>query len=704
MKRAFINFARVSFILPVLALYTGAAGQADSLSLTREIERANALLGEDFPAAMKSCLALNRLTAGADCAMCRQRSLLLLGKAYWMNGEYGKSVGLLKQGIKFAHRAGDTSRLANAINMIGLNFYYQGYYDSAIHYFQQAYSMYTQLEDNPGRARVLSNISLMYHRKGDYHKTVQYLLLGEELNDTLQNEPRLIGDFPGMENVFSDSLYFREEIADNLRALKVHLRTGNLHAATTSYVNLAVAHNQVKEYLTAARYYTKVCAIQQKLRLRPYWNDVALNYRQANMKDSCFYYHEKARQSFATATQLTILFTYELLGDAYFHFNQYDSALDNYTVALAMNVKCNNRITLAGLHRKLADVYQRLGKFEEAEVHIRQGITLAKEVSVTHQRSLLKTAAALYAQKGEYAKAHYFQRQYSNLADSLGKTETALILTRLLATYKTSKKERELKSLRIEKEKNDLILKNRTITLASVAGITLVSFAFIVVFARQRIKIKKKNGALDLANKEQERLIKEIHHRVKNNLQIISSLISLKATKVSQETSEVLYQLNGRIYSMGLIHEKLYQKNEFQQITLDTYLAELSRYILTSFQDEDSVDLNVLCDPLQVDVDLALTCGLIINELLTNSMKYGFINQKHRAIRLELKKSYNELTLLVCDNGEKTCALPQNLNGTFGLRFVDQLVKVKLKGNWSVEIRNGFYVFIKFPIPDSENV
>jgi tetratricopeptide (TPR) repeat protein len=411
MKNSLPNFTKLLFILSILVLTMDVVGQADSLSLMQKIERVDALMDEDFPKAMASCLELNKLTASSPYTTCRQRSLFLLGKAYWINGEYNKSVDLLKQGVKFAQWVDDFNPLANAINMIGLNFYYQGYYDTAIFYFQQSYDIYRNLNDKAGMARVLGNISLMYHRKGDYQRTVEYLLKGEEVNDELRDEPRTVGDFPGMENIFPDSLYFREEITDNLRALYVHLKNGDQEAANRNYINLGVAYNQLKEYIPAARHYVKACTLQKELGLRPYWNDVAVNYRDANMKDSCFHYHEKARQGFRGATQLSILHTYELLGDAHFHFEQYDSALYNYTIAMRMNMKCNNRITVAGMHRKLSDLYRKLGKFNEAEAHIQLGVILAKEVSIKHQRSLFKSAVELYSEKGDYKKAFYFQTQ-----------------------------------------------------------------------------------------------------------------------------------------------------------------------------------------------------------------------------------------------------------------------------------------------------
>ena len=677
---------------------TEIGAQSDSLVLIQSLEQANTMLNQDFPKALSICLALNERAAASTCMNCRQRSLLLLGKAFWINGEYTQAIDLLKQGKKLAQQSEDFDQWASAANKIALNYYYQAYYDTAISYFQEAFAIYKRSDDKPGMALVLANISLMYHRKGDYQKTVEYLLRSEEIDETLQ-EHRSLGDFPGMENVFSDSLYFREKISDNLQALKARLNKGVQSSVDKIYFNLGVAYSQLKEYITAARYYKKAYTLYEKAGIRPYWNDVAVSYRNANMKDSAFYYHDKARQGFGKATQLNILSAYEVLGDTYFHFKQYDSALHNYAIALAMNMNCNNRITIAGMHRKMADTYIMKGLLNKAEEHIKSGITLAKEVSMQHQRSLFESAARLYSKKRNYELAFYYESQYASLVDSLSKAETALNLTRLLAQYKTAKKERELSNLKIQQEKSDLVLRNRNLTLTSLAVATLASLIFITVFRRQRNKITKKNVALDLANKEQEFLIKEMHHRVKNNLQIISSLINLKAIKSSSETREVLCQLNGRIYAMGLIHEKLYQKNDLQRVALDAYLIELGRYMLDTFDgSEKSVELKTTCEVLQIDVDNALTCGLIVNELITNSLKYAFPNeQRYREVKIELASSSGMLVLTVSDNGENNIEPNEGIKQNFGLRFVDQLVRAKLNGNWSIQEKNGFCVSIKFP-------
>ena len=192
----------------------------------------------------------------------------------------------------------------------------------------------------------------------------------------------------------------------------------------------------------------------------------------------------------------------------------------------------------------------------------------------------------------------------------------------------------------------------------------------------------------------------EVHHRVKNNLQIISSLISLKVRQSAfPETVEALHQLDGRIYAMGLVHEKLYQnENIVRTVRLDEYLAEISRYLLSSFNEkENPISLQLNGEPVAVDLDKALACGLIVNELVTNSVKHAFTSeQQGRQIAIDLVQHRNSVSLQVSDNGKSQKPIDGNFTKSFGSRFVDQLVTTKLGGEWNATVENGFQVTIRF--------
>lgn len=678
----------INFILTLLIAFE-ASGQIDSLTLCKKIQMIDAMIYQDFPKAMRAGDQIYESAKESSCRSCLSRAIILNGKIKWTNGDYAESINLLKE-IIISTPGHNPELAAQAAKIIGNNYYYQAYYDSAISYYQKAYTLYEKLGDHSGMAVVLGNLSLMYHRKGDFKKTVEYILKDETLKEKFQDTPHEIGDFGGMGNFFSDSLYYEEVIADNLHALEVQLEKNDLNLVARIYLNLGVAYRQLKDYKTAAHYFVNVCSLHEKLGLLPFWDDAGAAYREANMKDSCFYFHKKSRKEFKRVSDLAKLHTLEMLGDAHAHFGQYDSALANYIISMKMNVGKNNRITIVGLHRKLAGTYLKMRRYRESEQHLLLGIALAQQVSLTNERNLYQLGEQLYEATGNTDKALLYQKQYSHLVDSLDQRETALTLIGLQAQYKTSKKVRELELLKVLNGQNQLKLRNRNITMLSLATVSFASVFFIVVFVRQRNKIKKKNIALDISNQEQAALLKEVHHRVKNNLQLIASLINLQSSYVfSPEAIRELERTKSRIMSIALIHQKLYQHETLSSINLKSFLEDLIRNILSTFSEEDRLKKKLNIASVKVDIETAISIGLIINELVTNSLKHGFSETHCLELTIALEAFPDKLILTVSDNGPGTTKqTTTDKEGGFGLRLVEILLK-RMSGTLEVSFDNG---------------
>jgi two-component sensor histidine kinase len=210
--------------------------------------------------------------------------------------------------------------------------------------------------------------------------------------------------------------------------------------------------------------------------------------------------------------------------------------------------------------------------------------------------------------------------------------------------------------------------------------------------------LAQKNTQLDKRNAENELLLKEIHHRVKNNLEIVSGLLSLQAAQLDHPSAQaVMLSSQNRVQSMGIIHQKLYQKDNLAAIEMKDYFQNLSESILDSFNETNRI--KVLCNmqPIELDVDTAVPIGLIANELLTNALKYAFVNEVTGEIQISLTVTgvTNELLFQVRDNG---VGKPSNgkAKGTgFGTELVNLLVK-QLNGRLNIESQQGTTVNIYF--------
>jgi PAS domain S-box-containing protein len=211
---------------------------------------------------------------------------------------------------------------------------------------------------------------------------------------------------------------------------------------------------------------------------------------------------------------------------------------------------------------------------------------------------------------------------------------------------------------------------------------------------------RKQSQQLQASLKEKEVLLKEIHHRVKNNLQIVYSMLRLQSrqTKDSQ-TVEVLLESRNRVKSIALVHEKLYRSDDLAKIDFAQYIHSLAAHLFSSYKvDSAAITLDTQIEPIALDIDQAVPCGLIINELVSNALKYAFPNHTEGIIKIILhtdEKSY--ITLIVQDNG---IGIPASLKleqiNSLGLQLVQDFVD-QLEGTIQVDRHAGTRFKISFP-------
>lgn len=210
---------------------------------------------------------------------------------------------------------------------------------------------------------------------------------------------------------------------------------------------------------------------------------------------------------------------------------------------------------------------------------------------------------------------------------------------------------------------------------------------------------KKAEDELAGSVKEKELLIKEIHHRVKNNLQVISSLLKLQSTHVTdQDALDTLLDSQNRVQSMALVHQKLYQSKDLANLDLNEYMTQLLHHLLNSIKSKsDKIKMNIAIDDIKMGVDTAIPCGLVVNELVSNALKHAFPGDSAGIIDIELKeKEKNVYVLTIKDNG---AGFPDNIDykntSSLGLQLVITLVN-QLEGNIEMHSNNGTEFIITF--------
>jgi len=202
--------------------------------------------------------------------------------------------------------------------------------------------------------------------------------------------------------------------------------------------------------------------------------------------------------------------------------------------------------------------------------------------------------------------------------------------------------------------------------------------------------------------REKELLLREVHHRVKNNMQVITGLLDLQAASSgNQELIEMLNESQRRIQAMALIHEKLYDSKDFARIDMAGYVRTLSQELFQSYKiNPVKIDLIIQTDGVYVDINKAIPCGLILNELISNALKHAFPGDRRGELQIIIRETKNtEIEIVVRDNG---LSLPDDVDlhqpRTVGLHLVNGLVKNQLDGQMEVRRDNGTEFRIKFPL------
>jgi two-component sensor histidine kinase len=212
-------------------------------------------------------------------------------------------------------------------------------------------------------------------------------------------------------------------------------------------------------------------------------------------------------------------------------------------------------------------------------------------------------------------------------------------------------------------------------------------------------KNKKATKIIRAKNAENELLLKEIHHRVKNNLEMVKSLIALQSAQLEDSaTKDAMIASQNRVQSMGIIHQKLYQGENLGSIEMKDYFLNLSEGILDTFNAEDKVKIECAMDNLDLDVDTAVPIGLIVNELLTNALKYAFPENIEGKISISLEKTKdNHLKLKVADNGIGKVKGLAPIGTGFGSQLVSLLTQ-QLNGKMTERSESGTLIEFDFLI------
>ncbi|HBY68375.1 MAG TPA: histidine kinase, partial [Flavobacteriaceae bacterium] len=396
-------------------------------------------------------------------------------------------------------------------------------------------------------------------------------------------------------------------------------------------------------------------------------------------------------------TGAPLLACYNGRGNIYKYLEEYDKAIADYNYCYEGAKKIGLEQYMMPPTANIGHVYILQGNYAEALPYNLKAIEIMKRTGNT--KNLWENymhVSNIYRQLGDYKNALEYHELYEQGHAEYLTTITSRIESEAHVKYETAKKTIEIgaQKAKIEHQKRIQIL---YISIAVLLAIILSGMFFTIKNIRKKRKaLAKANQELDAKNKQNELLLKEIHHRVKNNLEMVKSLIALQSAQLTDKASkEAMLASQNRVQSMGIIHQKLYQGTNLGAIEMKDYFINLSEGVLDTFNAEDKVKIECAMEELNLDVDTAVPIGLIVNELLTNALKYAFPKGSEGTINISLKEENNDLKLQVSDNGiGKTAGTAPKGTG-FGTQLI-RLLTQQLDGSLFEEHKKGTSVFFTF--------
>ena len=375
------------------------------------------------------------------------------------------------------------------------------------------------------------------------------------------------------------------------------------------------------------------------------------------------------------------------IGKAYLQLKQFEEALPYLENSIGL-IKENNigqySEDVVENSLALADCHLQLENFQKAKDILSEALNPIKIEHVIKKNRLL---AAYYDKIEDYKNASFYLKKNVRIADSININDSSLKKQQLstVAKYEieNSKRMIDAQKLEMERARNEMQAKDEQINLVFISLIfTLLGFAGLVYAYLKSIKnqrlIAEQKYIIENSLVEKDSLLKEIHHRVKNNLQMVSSLLSLQTKNTrSKAAIEALEEGKSRVKAMALIHQKLYQNDDLSVIEMQGYIESLVNSVQSVFKKGGhSINITIDAEGVELDIDRAIPFGLILNELVSNSFKYAFPDDDADGkIYIHLRKNGDQGFFEYTDNGigldEES---EERANSSMGIRLMKRLV------------------------------
>ncbi|MEM9829600.1 MAG: tetratricopeptide repeat protein [Bacteroidota bacterium] len=560
-------------------------------------------------------------------------------------------------------------------------------------YLDSALTLSQQQEDVTNQSRVHNYYGYYHHQSGNFDQSISYYQKALTLDRIQKDTAKIISRLKNIGMSYKAKGLVTLALIQYTEALAL-AEAINRPASIASVSNsVGLLLSLMDQYNEALNYYDRALNIwterHDSLRISYVYNNMGQAYYDLEQYDSALVNLQKARGLKEVINeQKSLPANLHNLGDTYLMLDSITLARQHLYQSLQLARTYQQTHEAAGVNNSLARLYLTMQNYDSAGYYLRAARQLNAEVgSRTIRLMNLKLSAQYQEAVGQAAQALAYYKQWAALQDSIYHEEH-LQVVEMQAAYNLEQEEQARQQAEVEAQRAQAESQRQK-------RLTAVAIGLVLLFLGLSYWLFRLSKAYRRASKHNESLVREQHHRVKNNLNVIASLLRMHARRLEDEgAKQAMQESQQRIQVMELIHRQLYGQ-ELERLAMPEYLTELVQSILAAYGSTPTLDIRV--DSCLLPTDKAVPVGLIVNEVVSNACKYAFPDHAQPTLTVWFTQTNgNNYQLGIADNGPGFDTRLDHKK-SFGLKLV-HLQSEQLRGQYTYQNQGGTQFQLSFRV------
>jgi two-component sensor histidine kinase len=586
--------------------------------------------------------------------------------------------------------------------------------------FEHALNIYRELHNKEKEAEVLKDLGVWLLMQGKLDESENELLKALSIYKSIGYK-KLHSTYNFLAQISNIKGNFNKALCYSLEMIKSVQATGDTARAYALYLRIGDVYKNLNEDDKSRYWYHRALVNENSAKNPRFFYDINNSLigqmiKEGKIKEALEFLLKliKKRPPIDELEKLTVATS---LGECYSLLGKDDLAEKYDRQAVTITEIESDKYHGLIANKKMADFYFSHKRYVRADIYLHK--VLAAPRGVGEVGTIRETYYLLFqadSATGNYLSAIKNYQRYKSLTDSIFTVAKAKQIAELQLQYEKDQKVQRLENKgKLQQVELQQAGAARNFTIAGVG----LLFLFLVLGYRryrqkqhsnrllqvqqQEINLINQSLQLTVAEKdslliEKNWLLKEVNHRVKNNLHMVISLLESQAIYLENDALKAMQSSKHRIFSMSLIHQKLYQSEEVKTIDMSIYLPELVNYLRDSFEAGKYIHFNLEIDPVQLSVAQAIPLALVLNEAITNSVKYAFPGNRLGEISIRMRQTDENIELIIMDNGVGMAKVTEDTDlDSLGLKLMRGLVE-EISGEIQFENNSGTVITITFEI------